>query len=186
MKALFEDYVTTSVPNGNDILQQIDWNKWLFGIGMPDKGTINFDVKEVKDILKLVECYKTKNVCDKTVYPRFMLDQKIIFVQKIRGALKNFKSERIHKIEEELEISKNEKNPEVLAVWLELMILSKNPDPVQSKARQFLEKHGRMKYIIPIYAAYSRIARDYGKQLFNDLKHLYHPIAVEQIERLFK
>ena len=182
MKELFENYVRSYVPNGKELLKKIDWNKWLFLPGMPDDTYLNFLNKEINDTLKLVNCYKNRPVCNKSIYNNFMLDQKIIFVQRIRDLIANFSKEIIVKMENELVISL-EKNPEISAVWLEIAAL-KNIVEVRDTTEEFLKNYGRMKYILPIYAGLAKSDKGYAIKVFEKLKRYYHPIAIEQIKKL--
>jgi len=159
---------------------------------MPDKVNIriDFNTSEVNAVLDFTKCYQNKSKdkldCNHTLYEEFILDQKIFFVQRVRESLKHYDKEVIHEIDQKLNISKREKNPEVLAVWLEIMVATQNLKGVKDQVDGFLKKYGRMKYIIPIYAAYYRFYKKDAQQLFDDLKKYYHPIAIERIERLLK
>ena len=159
---------------------------------MPDEMNIriDFNTSEVNTVLNFTKCYQNKTKdkleCNHTLYKEFILDQKIIFVQRVRESLKHYHKEVIYEIDKNLSISKREINPEVLAVWLEIMVATQNHNSVQEEVKKFLKRYGRMKYIIPIYAAYYRADKKRARELFDELKKHYHPIAIERIERLFK
>ena len=61
-------------------------------------------------------------------------------------------------------------------------------DEVARSVEELLTTVGRMKYILPIYRALAckPVALVYAQQIFDKARSGYHPIAIAQVERIFK
>lgn len=188
MKTLFESYVSTYMPhNSTKILSQINWHKWFFEPGMPTDVNTNFTNDLIQSALDFANYYidKKEGPANKTAYKTFMLDLRIIFMRQLVDRINDVTADALRAIDKDFNVTYNELNPEVKVIWFRLMV-SKKCREVDARAKEFLGSIGRQKYLVPIYTAYSKVDKDYGWKLFQELKYRYHPIAQARVEKIFK
>ena len=162
MKATFEKYVKENVVNGNEILTKINWKDWLYKPDMISEEYTKFaNNTEIQNMVNMASCYQReeKRCYDIANYDS-ILDLKIIFV-KLQLKFATEPSVRCQNmaeaIETELKILSKDFNPEVRGPWLATLVYCSNTyTDVYKNSRDFLRSYGRMKYIVPIYAAYAK------------------------------
>ena len=188
LKEIFESYVKSYLPsNSSEILSKVDWNHWLFGTGMPKYGNAEFIDDKIRNALYLADYYidHQSGPANKTIYNSFIADLKVIFVRELLDRKENVTLKALAEIEKDFSVSTKEMNPELLAPWIKLLTLKKVPG-IDESTKKFLQRYGRMKYIVPIYGAFKEADRkEYGWNLYQELKPKYHPIARRVIEATF-
>ena len=76
-------------------------------------------------------------------------------------------------------------NAEILHDWLLLSIRAEY-EPAMESLEQFLTSQGRCKFLTPLYAALMETdrGRQRAKQIFEQAKERYHPLAVTYVEAI--
>ena len=188
MKEVFESYVRKDLDGeAKEILPKIEWDRWLCGEGLPHEDEMNYEDEMIDKSIKLADYYiaNAKAPDNKDIYNKFPFDFKLIFIHRLLQNAPKLTEEILLAIDNEYKITSNENNPEILSVWLRL-IINTGSTKGDERAEQFLKSIGRQKFTIPIYTAYSKTRKEFGKALFEKCKALYHPIAVNNIQMIFK
>eukprot|EP00830_Metopus_es_P002985 TRINITY_DN1275_c0_g1_i1.p1 TRINITY_DN1275_c0_g1~~TRINITY_DN1275_c0_g1_i1.p1 ORF type:complete len:658 (+),score=77.99 TRINITY_DN1275_c0_g1_i1:38-2011(+) len=187
LKSTFISFVEKYLPgNSTIILNQINWHKWYFGTGMPNDTNSDFLNDNIRQALYMADYYinNKKGPENFTLYKSFIPDLRQIFMSHLDTREKDVTVEALKAIEKDQNSTGSETNPEVQAIWFKMGVLKKYSEAT-ARTKEFLSGIGRMKYIIPIYAAYAKTNKEYGWNLYKELKWLYHPIARELIEQIF-
>ena len=77
-----------------------------------------------------------------------------------------------------------EYNDEIKYMWY-LLALDKKMENEIPNIKRFLETHGRLKYIRPVYFAWMAVDFDQAKEFFDQVKYLYHPFGRRIIQEKF-
>eukprot|EP00830_Metopus_es_P016340 TRINITY_DN5024_c0_g1_i1.p1 TRINITY_DN5024_c0_g1~~TRINITY_DN5024_c0_g1_i1.p1 ORF type:complete len:687 (+),score=105.74 TRINITY_DN5024_c0_g1_i1:62-2062(+) len=186
MKNIFESYVSANLKNSTEVLKKINWNKWLFGVGMPDDVNTEYNNEFIQSALDLANYYinHKEGPANKAIYKTYIVDLRLIFMRQLIDREKDLTPLAMKAIDKDFNITYNEANPEVASTWFRLMVKKscKEADP---RAKEFLSNIGRQKLVVPIYASYVQVDKSYGWKLYQELKYKYHPIAQRRIEKLF-
>ena len=75
-------------------------------------------------------------------------------------------------------------NSEIKYMWY-LIALDKKMEEEIPNIEKFLETHGRLKYIRPVYFAWIEKDFNQAKAFFDKTKYLYHPFAKRIIQGRF-
>eukprot|EP00826_Nyctotherus_ovalis_P007628 TRINITY_DN11933_c0_g1_i1.p1 TRINITY_DN11933_c0_g1~~TRINITY_DN11933_c0_g1_i1.p1 ORF type:complete len:212 (+),score=60.80 TRINITY_DN11933_c0_g1_i1:190-825(+) len=185
MKQCLEDYINENVKNASEVLDKIKWDYWLYKEGMIGDEYVNFARNSKTEAVEaLVECYKNGDEnCNKTLYRELELDLKIIFVKRLLGESESLDKEKVTRIRNELNITYNNKNPEILSIWFTVLVRFAHELDV-AEVKTFLGCYGRLKFIRPIYISFAASARDFGLKIYKELRPRYHPIAQKAIDQI--
>ncbi len=187
MKDTLESYVQSYLPtNSTKILEKIDWNMWLFEVGMPRNVNTEFINPQIQSALNLANYYvdHQESPANKSEYKSYILDLRIIFMKQLIGRLDTLTDKALRLIDSDFNVTQSEANPEVLVPWLRLMI-SKRCFEANGRAKLFLSGIGRQKYLVPIYTAYAQADKATGLKYYNEFRYKYHPIAQRRIDLIF-
>ena len=167
------------------IIKEIDWDKWLYEKGIP-KNNIEFVSEFLKDAEKLAEDFINEKEDNETVLKKFKE-----WHTNVKLAFLNYLLENKDKITETIcENLKNklnlaeEYNDEIKYMWY-LLALDKKIENEIPNVKRFLETHGRLKYIRPVYFAWMEKDFNGAKEFFEQVKHLYHPFGRRMIQEKF-
>jgi leukotriene-A4 hydrolase len=167
------------------IIKEIDWDKWLYEKGIP-KNNQEFVSEYLKDAEKLAEDFLNEKEDDETVLKKFKE-----WHTNVKLAFLNYLLENKDKITET--ICKNlknklnlaeEYNDEIKYMWY-LLALDKKIEGEIPNVKRFLETHGRLKYIRPVYFAWMEKDFNGAKEFFDQVKYLYHPFGRRIIQEKF-
>jgi hypothetical protein len=75
-------------------------------------------------------------------------------------------------------------NSEIRYMWY-LLALDKQIESEIPNIKKFLETHGRLKYIRPVYFAWMEKDFTGAKEFFDKVKYLYHPFGRRIIQEKF-
>eukprot|EP00826_Nyctotherus_ovalis_P035806 TRINITY_DN3109_c0_g1_i10.p1 TRINITY_DN3109_c0_g1~~TRINITY_DN3109_c0_g1_i10.p1 ORF type:complete len:220 (+),score=70.83 TRINITY_DN3109_c0_g1_i10:75-734(+) len=190
MKRVFEGYVMklpreSLQADPKELLEKVDWNKWLFNSGMPDKEHTIYNNDAIKEAIELADYYLNHDDSPTdNNYKKFTLDLRIIFMRRLVNGLDKLSHDKIKRIDNDNGVTEKESNPEVNSLWFRIAILKKYEE-VDKKVKNFLRSIGRQKYILPQYSAYIKVKKKYAEQLYKEMKPLYHPIAQRAIDQMF-
>ena len=173
-------------------VKEFDWEKWIYGTGMPPLPEFNKTLAEAAESLAAswiaFNNGKESNPPD-TDISKWSSGQKICFLD---GLLKLAQDDG-GGVPIKLELStlqlleknygfQTSKNAEILFRYCMLAVQSED-ERIQPTVVRFVTSQGRMKYVRPLYRAMfaSSIARDVAVDTFVKNKDFYHPIASKMI-----
>ena len=170
--------------NSKKLILEIDWDKWLNQKGIPKNKNVFFsellkDAEQLaKDFLDEKEVNSLKKFKDwhtnvKLAFLNYLLENK----DKINDTIYNNIKNKLNLAEEY--------NAEIKYMWY-LLALDKKKEEEIPNIKKFLETHGRLKYIRPVYFAWIEKDFEQAKAFFEKVKELYHPFARRIIQEKFK
>lgn len=152
----FKNYLYDFFNDKKNVLDDVDWNTWLYCPGMPpivpeyDTSLINVIDKLVEKWLSWVPTEDCLFSCPFNIleFESLITGQKCLFFTKLQenNSLTLDKLKFIHKVYGMEEV----KNAEVKFAWLRLCIKAKWSEKIAT-ALDFVNKQGRMKFVRPIY-----------------------------------
>ena len=167
------------------LIAEINWDKWLNDKGIPAYKN-DFVSEYLKDAEKLAEDFLNEKEDDATVLKKFKEWHTNVKLAFLNYLLDN--KERINeKIAQNLKAKLNlaeEYNAEIKYMWY-LLALDKKMEEEIPNIEKFLETHGRLKYIRPVYFAWIEKDFEQAKEYFEKFKNLYHPFARRIIQEKF-
>ncbi len=186
-KQIYEEYVTEKMNrrNSRKILNSIDWNKWVTEKGFPSY-KMEFKSKYTKEVEDLIGQFldgKKNPENALKIFKEWHTNVKLTFLDEIKKDVKNFDEDLILKIKKELNLVE-EYNDDVKALWYEIT-LDKKLDIEIENIKQFLQTHGRLKYLKPLYYGWINLDLESARTFFDENKYLYHPISRRLIQNKF-
>ena len=167
------------------IIAEIKWDKWLYEKGIPTYKNY-FSSEYLKDAEKLAEDFINEKEDDSSVLKKFK-----DWHTNVKLAFLNYLLENKEKINETIAQNLKKKlnlaedyNSEIKYMWY-LLALDKKMDEEIPNIENFLQTHGRLKYIRPVYFAWMEKDFTQAKEFFEKIKHLYHPFARRIIQEKF-
>ena len=167
------------------LIGEIDWDKWLNEKGIPNYSN-DFASEFLKDAEKLAEDFLNEKEDNDSCLKKFKE-----WHTNVKLAFLNYLLENKDKIDEKIAKNLKEKlnlaeeyNAEIKYMWY-LLALDKKMEEEIPNIEKFLETHGRLKYIRPVYFAWIEKDFDQAKEFFEKVKELYHPFARRIIQEKF-
>lgn len=168
----------------DSIIKQVDWDTWINKPGFPPVKN-NFSNKwttaanqRANDLFN--------NKLDKSFLQEFTAwstNVKLVFLNNLIEQEGKFTENNYVFLRDTLGLYKGF-NDEVKNLWYKLSLITKHSDGLEY-IEAFLGKTGRMKYIRPLYKAFGQLDRPRALAVFEKYRNIYHPIAVDQIEKDF-
>ena len=100
-RSIFECFVRERAPNVN--LDQIDWDKWYYGLGYPPM-SLTFNDSVIQDALGLAVCYLEHKSCDYNLYFQFVEKQKQLFFNRLEENIDDVDQDMIQLMQDELKL----------------------------------------------------------------------------------
>jgi leukotriene-A4 hydrolase len=167
------------------MIKEIDWDKWLNEKGFP-ANKMDFVSEYLKDAEKLAEDFLNEKEDDSSVLKKFKE-----WHTNVKLAFLNYLTENKDKIDQKILLNLKNKlhlaeeyNAEIKYMWY-LLALDKKLEEEMSNIQKFLETHGRLKYIRPVFFAWIEKDFSQAKEFFEKVKYLYHPFARRIIQEKF-
>ena len=167
------------------VIAEIKWDKWLYEKGIPTYKNY-FSSEYLKDAEKLAEDFINEKEDDSSVLKKFKE-----WHTNVKLAFLNYLLENKDKINETIAQNLKKKlnlaedyNAEIKYMWY-LLALDKKMDEEIPNIENFLQTHGRLKYIRPVYFAWMEKDFSQAKEFFEKIRHLYHPFARRIIQEKF-
>ena len=170
---------------GEKIIKEIDWDKWLYEKGIP-KYNNEFVSEYLKDAEKLAEDFLNEKEDNETVLKKFKewhTNVKLAFLNYILENKERINEKIFENLKKKLNLAE-EYNSEIKYMWY-LLALDKKVENEIPNIKKFLETHGRLKYIRPVYFAWMEKDFDQAKEFFEQVKYLYHPFGRRIIQEKF-
>ncbi|KAJ2466528.1 Leucyl aminopeptidase yscIV [Coemansia sp. RSA 2322] len=180
-------YFAEHDPSKLELLNQVDWDKWLFAPGMPPISN-KYDERPQQICLDLAE--RWLSAADDSDFGQFSLEdfdglstmQKTIFLTRLaeRSPLHDAKLKALDSVYQ----LTGHRNCEVRFSWLSLALKS-NHMAATDAVVNMLSTQGRMKYTRPLYRLLHACpdGRDIAEQTFQGLRNFYHPICARMVEK---
>ena len=188
-KSFFIEKIKEELPDkSSEILDKIDWIKWLDAPGFPPVKN-DFSNKYVDEIENYISLFYENNLPDTFVdiFKGWNHLLRQYFLNTIKDTDKELDDYQLSYLSNTLNL-KEGYNVEITCPYL-LIVLQRGrtiEDNVKEVLDSFLGKHGRINYIRPLYAAYIKRDREAAKATFEKNRNFYHPSIVQTIESLFK
>ncbi|XP_015928973.1 leukotriene A-4 hydrolase [Parasteatoda tepidariorum] len=148
----WKNYLLKHFSDKKDVLNQVDWDTWLYSPGMPPVKP-DYDETLAKECIDLCNAWVKADENDLGQFgskdiKSFVSDQIVTFLSFI---LKEdpLSTKKIEKLNELYNLSET-KNCEIEFRWIRLCLLARWKDIIPT-ALDFVVKYGRLKYIKPIY-----------------------------------
>ncbi|KAJ2888428.1 Leucyl aminopeptidase yscIV, partial [Coemansia aciculifera] len=169
------------------LLDQIEWDKWLFAPGMPPVGN-KYDERPQQICLELADRWiAASSDADFGQFSHKDIDgfstmQKVIFLTRLadRSPLPEATLAALDSVYQ----LTDHRNCEVRFGWLSLALKS-NYMTATTAVIDMLSTQGRMKYTRPLYRLLHACpdGRDIAEQTFQRLRDFYHPICARMVEK---
>ena len=158
------------------ILGEIDWDKWLNEKGFPSYKN-EFTSELLKDAEKMAEDFlneKEDNSSVLKIFQEWHTKVKLAFMNYLLNNKTRINEQIAKNLKTKLNLAEDY-NCEIKYIWY-LLALDKNMEEEIPIIEKFLETHGNIKYVRPIYFAWIEKDYDKAKEIFEKVKHLYHEI----------
>ena len=186
-KEVFENVIKEKFDKtkAKSIIEEINWDKFLNEKGFP-KYNNKFSSEYLKSAENLGEEFLNEKEDNKTVFKKFKdwhTNVKLAFLNYLFNNKNKINIKIYHNIKIKLNLAE-EYNDEIKFMWY-LISIDKNIEIELSNIKRFLNTHGRLKYIRPIYFAWMKKDYTSAKEFFEKVKHLYHPFGRRIIQEKF-
>jgi leukotriene-A4 hydrolase len=176
-KNVYEDYVKKNVNKGEEILKEIDWEKWINSKGKPFY-KFNFESKLGDDAVKLGDKFLNGNGSsdDKKIFIDWHTNVKMYFLKYLIKNIDKVNNDVYNKLKDVLGFKNEHYNMEVMNLWFQLSLKSKHDDFVE-EVKKFLLEIGRLKFVRPVFFSWYELQPKESKEFFESNKMVYHPFA---------
>ena len=186
-KEVLEEYIKEKFKKkqSKKIIGEIDWDKWLNEKGIPSYKN-EFTSELLKDAEKMAEDFLNEKEEDSSVLKMFKdwhTNVKLAFLNYLLENKTRISEQIAKNLKTKLNLAE-EYNAEIKYMWY-LLALDKKMEEDIPNIEKFLETHGRLKYIRPVYFAWMEKDFDQAKEYFEKVKNLYHPFARRIIQEKF-
>ena len=186
-KEVLEEFIKEKYEENeaNEIIEKIEWDKWLYEKGIP-KYNNEFVSEYLKDAEKLAEDFLNEKEDNDTVYKKFKewhTNVKLAFLNYLLENKDKINEKTCQNLKKKLNLAE-EYNSEIKYMWY-LLALDKKIESEIPNIQNFLETHGRLKYIRPVYFAWMEKDFNQAKEFFEKVKYLYHPFGRRIIQEKF-
>ena len=185
-KGVYEKYVNEkfSKKNAKKLLDGINWEKWINEKGYPSYEQ-KYETKYLQEIDDLKNQFLSGEVQENanSIFKEWHTNVKLVFLDDFNKNIENIDIEVIKKMKNELELAEIY-NDDIKGVWYEIA-LKKGLKEEINNIKLFLQTHGRMKYLRPIYISWMQLNVRQARRFFDENKYLYHPMARRIIQGKF-
>ena len=184
-KNFFEEQIKAELPSEADnILNQIDWIKWIEAPGMPPvefNFTNTYD-NTVKDMIKLFYENKLPDDFDKT-FKEWTAEIQTDFLVYILNSEKQLDDEQYNYIINVLNLTRGY-NVQIKVFSYSIVLTKRNilEDNIKKELIEFLGTIGRINYLRELYPAFYIRDKDAALETFEKYRNFYHPMVVKYIE----
>ena len=183
-RTFFEDFIKNNVQDWEKILNDIDWDKWVFAPGFPPVEN-DFSNKYADEVNKAVKDFYDDKLGDdfvKTFKDWFTL-LKQNFLNKIKETDIELSDTQLNYLNEKLELIQGKYNVEVsCSYYLTVLYHGALSTKFEDSLVDFLGKHGRINYIRPLFSALARRNKELTIKTLDKYRNFYHSIIIKYIE----
>ena len=186
-KEVLEEVITEKFKKkqAKRIKSEIDWDQWLNEKGIPTYKN-EFASEFLKDAEKMAEDFLNEKEDDSSVlkiFKEWHTNVKLAFLNYLTENKEKITDKIAQNLKKKLNLAE-EYNAEIKYMWYILALYKKMEEEIPN-VEKFLETHGRLKYIRPVYFAWIEKDFDQAQQYFDKLKYLYNSIARRIVQEKF-
>lgn len=175
----FLDFLKVELP---DVFEKVDVQTWVYKPGMPESWhkPKSYLYDEVENALRDFERGKLPSKEQVQNWHRYQI---LLFLQ---GLPRTLSADDCRAIEDIFELPK--RNDDYFYSYFYAACLASGTQEVLPRIEEFVERIGRMLYIMPVMRAMvgTEWSRDRARPLLERVRQKHHPVTVAAIERLLK
>ena len=183
-RTFFETFIKNNVKDWEKILNDIDWDTWVFAPGFPPVEN-DFSNKYADEVDQAVKDFYENKLSDdfvKTFKDWFTL-LKQNFLNKIKESDIELSETQLDFLNEKLELIQGKYNVEVsCSYYLTVLYHGTLSTKFEESLVDFLGKHGRINYIRPLFSALARRNKELAIKTLDKYRNFYHSIIIKYIE----
>ena len=183
-RTFFETFIKNNVKDWEKILNDIDWDTWVFAPGFPPVEN-DFSNKYADEVDQAVKDFYENKLGDdfvKTFKDWFTL-LKQNFLNKIKESDIELSENQLEFLNEKLELIQGKYNVEVsCSYYLTVLYHGTLSTKFEESLVDFLGKHGRINYIRPLFSALARRNKELAIKTLDKYRNFYHSIIIKYIE----
>ena len=183
-RTFFETFIKNNVKDWEKILNDIDWDTWVFAPGFPPVEN-DFSNKYADEVDQAVKDFYENKLSDdfvKTFKDWFTL-LKQNFLNKIKENDIELSETQLEFLNEKLELIQGKYNVEVsCSYYLTVLYHGTLSTKFEESLVDFLGKHGRINYIRPLFSALARRNKELAIKTLDKYRNFYHSIIIKYIE----
>ena len=183
-RTFFETFIKNNVKDWEKILNDIDWDTWVFAPGFPPVEN-DFSNKYADEVDQAVKDFYENKLSDDFVkkFKDWFTLLKQNFLNKIKESDIELSETQLEFLNEKLELIQGKYNVEVsCSYYLTILYHGTLSTKFEESLVDFLGKHGRINYIRPLFSALARRNKELAIKTLDKYRNFYHSIIIKYIE----
>ena len=183
-RTFFETFIKNNVKDWEKILNDIDWDTWVFAPGFPPVEN-DFSNKYADEVDQAVKDFYENKLGDDFVkrFKDWFTLLKQNFLNKIKESDIELSETQLEFLNEKLELIQGKYNVEVsCSYYLTVLYHGTLSTKFEESLVDFLGKHGRINYIRPLFSALARRNKELAIKTLDKYRNFYHSIIIKYIE----
>ena len=183
-RTFFETFIKNNVKDWEKILNDIDWDTWVFAPGFPPVEN-DFSNKYADEVDQAVKDFYENKLGDDFVkrFKDWFTLLKQNFLNKIKESDIELSETQLEYLNEKLELIQGKYNVEVsCSYYLTVLYHGTLSTKFEESLVDFLGKHGRINYIRPLFSALARRNKELAIKTLDKYRNFYHSIIIKYIE----
>ena len=183
-RTFFETFIKNNVKDWGKILNDIDWDTWVFAPGFPPVEN-DFSNKYADEVDQAVKDFYENKLGDDFVkkFKDWFTLLKQNFLNKIKESDIELSETQLEYLNEKLELIQGKYNVEVsCSYYLTVLYHGTLSTKFEESLVDFLGKHGRINYIRPLFSALARRNKELAIKTLDKYRNFYHSIIIKYIE----
>ena len=183
-RTFFETFIKNNVKDWEKILNDIDWDTWVFAPGFPPVEN-DFSNKYADEVDQAVKDFYENKLGDDFVkkFKDWFTLLKQNFLNKIKESDIALSETQLEFLNEKLELIQGKYNVEVsCSYYLTVLYHGTLSTKFEESLVDFLGKHGRINYIRPLFSALARRNKELAIKTLDKYRNFYHSIIIKYIE----
>ena len=183
-RTFFETFIKNNVKDWEKILNDIDWDTWVFAPGFPPVEN-DFSNKYADEVDQAVKDFYENKLGDDFVkkFKDWFTLLKQNFLNKIKESDIELSETQLEFLNEKLELIQGKYNVEVsCSYYLTVLYHGALSTKFEESLVDFLGKHGRINYIRPLFSALARRNKELAIKTLDKYRNFYHSIIIKYIE----
>ena len=183
-RTFFETFIKNNVKDWEKILNDIDWDTWVFAPGFPPVEN-DFSNKYADEVDQAVKDFYENKLSDDFVkkFKDWFTLLKQNFLNKIKESDIALSETQLEFLNEKLELIQGKYNVEVsCSYYLTVLYHGTLSTKFEESLVDFLGKHGRINYIRPLFSALARRNKELAIKTLDKYRNFYHSIIIKYIE----
>ena len=180
-RTFFETFIKNNVKDWEKILNDIDWDTWVFAPGFPPVEN-DFSNKYADEVDQAVKDFYENKLSDDFVkkFKDWFTLLKQNFLNKIKESDIALSETQLEFLNEKLELIQGKYNVEVsCSYYLTVLYHGTLSTKFEESLVDFLGKHGRINYIRPLFSALARRNKELAIKTLDKYRNFYHSIIIK-------